>query len=273
MDSCGCIREKNDMKKFLEWTAWPMTPPKSYGLFHILFVLIGFTIVIVGAWFLRKTNSKQNRIVLLSVGLFLIITEIYKQLFYFFVINNGSYQWSIFPFQVCSVPMYLCIICACSKNEKFNTVLYNFLFAFNFLGGAIAFTEPSGLNHPYWTLTLHAYVWHVMLVFLGFYLLFSGRAANHWLDYIKSSSVLGVCAVLAQIFNVSFHKLGFITMFFISPYYSNNLAFFDNFYKTHGWVANMFLFLFALLLGSAIIFYSCWGIKLLIKYRKKLKNT
>lgn len=261
------------MQKFLEWTAWTMTPPKPYGLFHILFVLIGFTVAIAGAWFLRKTNSKQNRIVLLSVGLFLIVTEIYKQLFYFFVVNDRAYQFSIFPFQVCSVPMYLCIICACSKNEKFNNLLYNFMFAFNFLGGAIAFTEPSGLNHPYWTLTLHAYVWHLMLVFLGFYLLFSKRAANNWIDYIKCSSVLGVCAVIAQIINVSLHNFGLINMFFISPYYNNSLAFFNDFYLKNGWVANMFLFLFALLLGSAIIYYSCWGIRLLIERREKMKKT
>lgn len=250
-----------------------MTPPKPYGLFHILFVLIGFTASIVGAWFLRKTNGKQNRIVLLSIGLFLIVTEIYKQLFYYLVVHDHSYQMSIFPFQVCSVPMYLCVVCACVKNEKFNTVLYNFLFAFNFLGGAIAFTEPSGLNHPYWTLTLHAYVWHVVLVFMGFYLLFSGRVANRWIDYFKSLPVLGACALLAQIFNISFHKYGKITMFFISPYYSNDLAFFDNFYKTNGWVANMFLFLFALMLGSAVIYYGCWGIKLLIARHKKSKQT
>ena len=168
------------MKDFFMATAWTMETPKPYGLFHLLFTFIGLAVVIVVAFLLRKLNDKQNRIFLLCIGLFLLITEVYKQLFYYYVIGNNSYQWWIFPFQLCSVPMYLCIICACCKSEKFNSWLYEFMFAFNFFGGIITFIEPSGINHPYVTLTLHAYIWHLLLIFIGFYLYFSKRACRNW---------------------------------------------------------------------------------------------
>ena len=98
------------MKNFFEMTAITMQTPKSYGLFHLSFVFIGLTLSIIGAYLLRNTNEKQNKIVLGCVGGFLAVTEIYKQLFYYYVIGNCSYQWWIFPFQLCSVPMYTCLI-------------------------------------------------------------------------------------------------------------------------------------------------------------------
>ncbi len=260
------------MQQFFKWTAWAMETPKPYGLFHLLFVLIGGTIAVLGAFFLRKTNDKQNRIVLLTVGLFLIITEIYKQLFYFYAVHDKSYPLWIFPFQLCSVPMYLCIFCAICKNEKINSWLYNFMFAFNLLGGAISFAEPSGLNHPYITLTLHAYIWHMSLVFLGLYLFFSKRACNSWKDYFKGLAVFGSCAVVAQIINISLHKLGKINMFYISPYYVNPIAVFHDWYATIGWVGNMFLFLFALILGGAIIYYFAFMCRTLYAKRKTKKQ-
>ena len=258
------------MQEFFKWTAWSMQTPKSYGLFHLLFLFIGGTISIISAFLLRKTTKKQNKIILLSIGTFLIITEIYKQLFYYYVIKDCEYSWWIFPFQLCSVPMYLCIFCAFCKNEKINNWLYNFMFTFNLLGGAISFSEPSGLNHPYWTLTLHAYTWHMILVFLGFYLFFSKRVCTNWKEYFKGMVIFVSCATIAQIINISFKNFGNINMFYISPYYCSPIAIFKDFYKNLGWFANMCLFLLALLIGGVFIFYICYGFRIL--YKKNNKN-
>lgn len=49
------------------------------------------------------------RRILLGVGLFLMFCEGYKLLFYYYVIGHGSFQWWVFPFLLCSIPMYLCV--------------------------------------------------------------------------------------------------------------------------------------------------------------------
>lgn len=70
------------------------------------------------AWRLRNTGEKQNRAVLGVVGGFLLATEVYKIVFHLTV---DPYDWGFFgcfPFQLCSVPMYLCVICALCKNER-----------------------------------------------------------------------------------------------------------------------------------------------------------
>lgn len=260
------------MRDFFFWTAWSMTTPKSYGAFHLLFTFIGLAVVIVVAYLLRNVSNKANRIILFSLGLFLVLTELYKQLFYYYVIGGETYVWWIFPFQLCSVPMYLCIFCGLCRNEKINNWLYEFMFAFNFFGGMVSFAEPSGLNHPYITLTLHAYLWHMLLIFIGFYLYFSKRACRNWKGYIKGIIVLIVMVVIAQIINVASKGYGGMNMFYISPYTVSPLFFFEDFYLAHGWVANMLLYLFGLIFAGAIIYYLFYLFRYL-KSKRLIKNV
>lgn len=86
------------LKDFFEHTAWKMNVPKPYGLFHLFFFFFGIALCVFFAYRLRNSSKRQNKIIFFSVGIFLLITELYKQLFYFFVIGKGSYQWWIFPF-------------------------------------------------------------------------------------------------------------------------------------------------------------------------------
>lgn len=260
------------MEEFFKSTAWQMETPTSYGAFHLIFSIVGLTLAILLAYFLRKTNDKQNRILMLVVSVFLIVCEVYKQLFYVFVIGNGQYQWWIFPFQLCSLPMYICLFCAICKNDKINNWLYEFMFAFNLFGGFIAFLEPSGINHAYVTLTLHAYIWHLMLVFIGFYLYFSKRACNNAKGYVKGLTCFVVSAGIAQIFNVALHTFGGVNMFFISPYYRSSLIVFEDIYANCGWLVNMILYIIALILAGAIVFYSALFFRKLKEKQNKNKQ-
>ena len=95
---------------FFESIAWPMERPPSYGTFHILFTLIGFAVCSLGAWKLRKVSDKFAGRILFSCGLFLTVSEVFKQLFYYYAMMDNCYSWGDFPFQLCSIPMYMCLI-------------------------------------------------------------------------------------------------------------------------------------------------------------------
>lgn len=247
------------MKEFLHWTAWTMEKPVSYGVFHILFTLVLLAIAVAAAWLLRRANDKQNRVILLSVGGFLMIAEVYKILFHMTVDPYDWGFWGTFPFQLCSVPMYLSIFCALCKNQKVNAWLYEYMFAVNMFGGIMAFIEPSGINHGFVTLTVHAYVWHMALIFIGLYLYFSGRVCTDRRSYRKAVVVyLASCAV-AQGFNLIFP--GKINCFYISPYVQSPLAVFKDIYAACGWAVNMVLLMAALILASAAVYYIGWYIR------------
>ena len=53
--------------------------------------------------------KRQNRF-FFCCGLILLASEIWKQWTLTFQLNHGVYNFWYFPFQLCSVPMYVCLI-------------------------------------------------------------------------------------------------------------------------------------------------------------------
>ena len=166
-------------------TAWPMEMQAPGSAFHLLLSLAGIACAVSAAMFLagRKNLCPEN--VLFSCGLLLAFFELYKQGFLYFVVNGRCYNWWYFPFQLCSIPMYLCLAypflarphTSSGKHGVFNTrgsgaaapILATFLQDFGLLGGFMALAFPEGFLYPYWTLTLHGFFWHFLLIFIGVY--------------------------------------------------------------------------------------------------------
>ncbi len=247
------------MDTFLEYlmhaTAWPMEKPPAYGAFHLSFTLIGFALSLLLAWKLRNLSKKGSKALLLGCGIFLLVTEIYKQLFYYYHIGGGNYQWWIFPFQLCSVPMYLCIIAPLLKPGKIQKAMYNFMMTFNLLGGAIAFAEPSGLVHEYWSLTLHAFIWHMLLVFVGLYLGFSDHGGKTMADYRSAIfTFLGLC-LLAFVLNLLLADVsgGSVNNFYVGPK-NSPLAIFKDIAEKFGWYVCTLLYIPSVSLGAFLTF-------------------
>ena len=243
------------LNKMIDATAWGMEKPAAYGAFHLIFTFVGIAVCILAAYLLRNAGEKGNRAVLVSVGVFLMVTEVYKQLFYYYYIGDGSYQWWIFPFQLCSVPMYLCVIAPFLKKGKIQSGMYHFMTTFNLLGGLMAFIEPSGIVHEYWTLTLHAFIWHMCLIFVGFYLIASGRCAKTKKDFLYAIATFLVLCVIAFCINLIFWKAseGDINMFYVGPRYSPLIVFKD-ISKNFGWYISTLLYIPTVTLGAFIVF-------------------
>lgn len=106
------------LQSLIQSTGWPMEKPPAYGAFHLTFTFVGLALSILLAWRLRKLGDKGNKILLVSFGIFLALCEVYKQLFYYYQVHDHVYPWWIFPFQMCSVPMYLSLIAPWLKPGK-----------------------------------------------------------------------------------------------------------------------------------------------------------
>ena len=240
---------------FFESVSWPMTPPPAYGPFHILYTLIGFAVCGFAAWKLRKVRERTAGWILFSCGLLLIVSEMFKQLFYFFVIEDNCYAWGDFPFQLCSIPMYMCLIAPWLKPGKLQRGMFSFMVLYNLLGGAISFTEPSGLLHGHWFLTVHALVWHMLLVFIGLFLCLSKRGGNQPKDYRYATwTFVSLCAIAFVLNCLVQYGLGKdMNMFFVGPG-NSPLAVFSLFSQWLGWYVNTFIYMFAVCLGAYLVF-------------------
>ena len=244
----------NILEQFFNATAAPMTPPPSYGPFHIIYTIAGFALCIFLAWKLRKISDKAANWILFIMGVILSLSEVYKQFFCYFH-NNNSYNWGEFPFQLCSVPMYMCLIAPWLKAGKLQRSMYSFMILYNLLGGAISFAEPSGLLLDDWFLTMHALIWHMLLVFIGLFLCFSKRGGNKISDYVGSTcTFIALCGV-AFLMNLFVQEVigQHMNMFFVGPG-NSPLAVFSLFSQWFGWYINTFIYIFALSLGTYLIF-------------------
>ena len=243
------------LDSFFESMAWRIEAPPAYGAFHILYTLIGFAVCGFTAWKLRNASSKVIGRILFFCGLVLILSEIVKQFFCYYVIADNTYNWGTFPFHLCSVPMYLCIIAPWLKPGKTQRAMYSFMVLYNLLGGAISFTEPSGLLQSHLFLTAHSCIWHMLLVFVGLLLCFSKQGGTTKHDYKTATVTFLVLCGIAFVLNcvVQFVFDGHMNMFFVGPG-DSSIVVFKQISQLFGWYVNTPIYIFAVCLGAYIIF-------------------
>lgn len=166
-------------------------------------------------------------------GILMLISEIWKQWTLTFVLNRGSYCWWYFPFQLCSIPMYvsLCIGIISSSRIKARipylrthgdticSLLMAFLMDFGMLGGIFAFFDTSGMHYGYLPLTIHSFVWHILLILIGCLSGLSRKSDHSLKGYLFSALLYLVCCGTATVFNLVFYRFGIINMFYISPHF------------------------------------------------------
>lgn len=115
------------MEFWLQQTAWTMDKPKPYGIMHLSFFLGGMILAFSTAYLLRKLSVRKRNYLIFGIGVVLILSEIFKQLFLYVIVNDYNYNWWYFPFQLCSVPMYLCLIIPWIKQKTIRTSIFTFL--------------------------------------------------------------------------------------------------------------------------------------------------
>lgn len=185
---------------------------------YIFLIVLALSIIL--AWQARRLSPKgQNRLLLILAVLF-PFSELGKQIL-LYISNGCSYDWWYFPFQLCSLPMYLlplyCLLP--EKYKKARLTLANFLVDFGLLGGIFAFADTSGMHYSLTVLTLHSYLWHFLMIFLGLFLIFTHKNSTHPKDFLLPGALFLMLVGIATCLNIAFHANGLINMFYISPYY------------------------------------------------------
>ncbi|KIR03836.1 hypothetical protein P261_02651 [Lachnospiraceae bacterium TWA4] len=168
---------------------------------------------------LKKRNIDW---IFLIIGLLLLSMEIAKQYYLFFVYFDRHYNVWYFPFQLCSIPMYLCIVrfFLNERNYMKKECIDTFLQDFTLLGGIGALAVPDGFIYPnHMFLTLHGYLWHVILILISVLMFYYRLADSSMRGFLKSLVVFLPSTVLAEVINVVLHPFGDCDMFYISPYH------------------------------------------------------
>ena len=204
---------------FIKATAFEMTPQRLFGGFHLTYMLVGFAVCFGMALLLRNLSVRGEKIMFFTIGICLFISEIYKQLFWYYAIGYDEYPWIRLPFHLCSIPMYLLPVLPFINSGKVKTALYNFLGTYCFAGGFISVIADGGLLREYWAMTIHCLNWHLTLIFIGLYLSFRGKISPKVKGFVGASIIYYIFAFAAFCLNCALWNIskGVCDMFFVGP--------------------------------------------------------
>ena len=211
-----------------------METPTCYGLFHILW-LVGFALATVALCLWHRKHPLDQRKVILSVSVAVIILELYKQLNFSFSYENGvvfDYQWYAFPFQFCSTPMYVGLLAGIIKKGKVHDALCAYLSTFAIFAGAAVMVYPGDVFIQTIGINIQTMVCHGSMILVGVYLLATNYVKSEHKTILKAACVFVVCLGIAMVLNEIAHRTGLLetdtfNMFYISPYCDPHLPVFS----------------------------------------------
>ena len=198
---------ENKVIDVLNMTAWRMEAPQLFGGFHVTASLLSAALAILAAVIFARHAKNKTQVcrILAATGWILIILEVYKQFFLYYVMNGGAFDFWFFPFQLCSVPMYLCIILPLFTTDTRLTMM-TFMGGYTFVSAAAALIFPEDILRPYITLTVHGFVWHGLLLFISLFIFLTGYTDASIRGLRRAAVLFGILCVIALGINVNCHS-------------------------------------------------------------------
>lgn len=225
------------MNTMIEWTWGDINNgdvgPGAYSWFHLLWIAIMIAAcIVISLTIARKHSAKADRIVVSAFSVILIGCEVFKQLFWFEFYDY--YRFEIFPFQFCSVPIYVAIFASVIPWDKVREVCYRFLAFYGIIGGLAVMLVPNAVLYTYFVpMSFHAMLWHTVLVVMGIYLIVSRGYGKKICEMFTPAAIFLGFVIFAIIGNILVYKLHLgtpacqpgdrLSMFYISPYYPTEL--------------------------------------------------
>ncbi len=263
-----------------------ITTPQPWGWYHLLCLGVVLALIIIVCSTCRNLKDKQVRIILLVVGLLMLVFEVLKQLICSYDLDTGiwKYDWFYFPFQFCSVPMYVLILAGCLKPNKFRECLTSFLGTFALLGGLLVMFMPVDVFTDVLLISIHTMVHHGLMVVMGVFVYVAGQIKFKSSTILKASYVFGVIVLLAFVMNILSRPLGLegFNVFYIGPYTRCHILVLSDIWDmlaltgetiTFNNFVFLFIYVFAFALGGSIILLIAWLINLIKNKLNKNKKV
>lgn len=261
--------------KLLNRTALMLSPkPQAFGAFHLISVgcCVLFTLLAVCiAWRVPAERREQAADgAVLAAGVAFALLELYKQLYCCWVLKGGVYDFSVFPFQFCSLPIYLCLAAPLLPRGRAKDACYSFLALFGTVGGYIVMGYPSFPESL--SLCLHTMLWHSLMVVLGgFLLVICGIGECFRRDYLPAAWIFLGALTLATLLNVVLepavqHFTGVLNLFYMSPYRNTDFWVISDVQRMFGWVPALLCYMLMFLILGA---YPLWLLGKALRWLQK----
>lgn len=256
----------NFFEKLIYSLEGTMNVPKSFGWFHWMWIFLTIISIILLYKIKTKYNEKQLKTVLGIYGVVALLLEILKQIIWTFNydLNTNTitwdYQWYAFPFQLCTTPIFISLICFFLKDNKLRKNLLSYLSFITILGSIVTIIMPDSCFSSDILVNFHTMWLHCGSLVVSVYLLMSGEVELNKNNLINASIVFLIFVGIAEFLNILVYNTGILAdetfnMFYISPYFISGLPVFDVIQQNVPYIIYILIYILALILGSIIIYY------------------
>ena len=257
-----------------------MEEPAALGAFHIVSIVAIIVITAVLCVFFRNATNNTYRCILVTVWAILTIMELIKQLTkaYYFA-DDGSivweYDWSAFPLQLCSFPLYVLLPIAFLKDGKVRDALSAFSYTYILLGGLVVLIVPSSVFSVRIYQNIQTMVHHGLQIASCIYIAVYNRKRITFRAFLYGAATFVVAVIIATLFNVATHAAfpdQRTNMFFISPYFKRSIPVFNDAWQQLHWLPTILLYIAALSVAAFVIFMVFYGIARLVTRHSQTDN-
>jgi len=265
----------NIFEQILHVLEGKMETPKVFGWFHIMCLTIVFVVIILLYRNKKNNDEKQLKRVLGTYAFIALILEILKQLIWTFNYNVETgiviwdYKWYAFPFQLCTTPIYVCIITLLLKKCKVRDYLLSYIAYITILGSVTTAITPYSCLVSDILVNIHTMWLHLGSLAVSVYLLMTEQVKIDKKNLQMAIFTFLIFVGIAETLNVVIYNSGLLNgevfnMFYISPYFISPLPVFGTIQSNVPYIIYLLTYISVLILGGFIVY----NVSLKIKNKK-----
>lgn len=272
----------NFFERCLYFLQGTMERPTPFGWFHWLCIGIMSIAILLLYLFRKKYNEKQLKWVLFIYGFIAFTLELIKQLIWSFNYDPSTnvvtwdYQWYSFPFQLCTTPIFVSLICVFLKPGKVRTTLFTYLSFVTILGSISTILLPDSCFVETIEVNIHTMWLHLGSFVVSIYLMIVDEVKITKKNLKRALLVFIAFVIMAQILNISVYQSGVLNgetynMFYISPYFISTLPVFDIIQQHVPYILYLLIYIMVISAGVSTIFGIAYLIKKMNSKKEKSK--
>lgn len=255
----------NPFERFLLALQAEMTCPKPWGLFHLVSLLLTAGILAILYSRRHKHSEEQLKLILGLYSVIALALEVGKQLIWSFnydiatQVVTWDYEWYAAPFQLCTTPMYVCLVCMLMRKCALRDTLLSYVAYITILGSIAMMLLPDSCFVSDILVNVHTTYLHFGSFIVSVYLLMSGEVQiNRQALQRAILTFVGFVAV-ATLLNELVYQSGVLegetfNMFYISKYFLSSLPVFSAIQPVVSHPVFLTLYVVALSVGGFLIY-------------------
>ncbi len=270
--------------KLVEIADTQMATPTNYDWFHLMWIGIVVVASVLMCVFFKNVSDRTVRIICFVFWITIVLFEIYKQFAFAYEVSDDSvvfdYAWYIFPFQLCSSPLYILPLVAFLPDGRIRDAATTFMIAFSIFGGICVYVFPNDVFCATLGVNIQTMYHHGVQIVSGVFLAARYRKKLNIKYFLKGAVVFAIMMAVAITLNELVHSWlvaggrdDTFNMFYISRFHPCTLPVLSVIYPLVPYPVFVAIYAVGFCIASALIFYIAKGIAALSRGVARLSKN